>query len=103
MVNLEKMSRIIDRLEVTSPGPWDTMVDTEGRISVVSPNSEILAENISVEDAWYVSHSREDVEALVHEVLDLRRLVVDIHVLLGDKENHDIIMSYIEAVMKERF
>lgn len=101
-MNLSKISNILDRLEGATVGPWDTIIDTEGRAFLMSPNKEILAENISVGDAWYTSHSGEDIKMLIDEVLDLRRLIFDIHVLVDEKEEHGIIKSYIETVMRDR-
>jgi hypothetical protein len=101
-MKLHEVSKILDRMEASSPDPWDTTVTTDGGVTLTSVNQEVLAENISVEDAWYTSHSREDIKHLIDEVLDLRRLVFDIHVLLEDKEEHGIIRSYIDAVMESR-
>lgn len=102
MMNLTSLSKLLDRLESSTVGPWDTMIDQEGRATLVSPNQEILANNISVEDAWYVSHSREDIKMLINEVLDLRRLIHDTHVLLQEKQSHGNIMAYIEGFMQDR-
>lgn len=101
-MQIYSLSKILDRLEAASPGPWDTTVDSEGLVTLTSPNREILATNISVEDAWFASHSREDIEGLINEVLDLRRLIFDVHVLLGENETSGNIMSYIESFMRER-
>jgi len=99
---ITQLSKMLDRIEAASPGPWDTTVDAEGLVTLTSPNEEVLATNISVEDAWYVSHAREDMEGLINEVLDLRRLIFDVHVLLEENEAHGNIMSYIESFMRER-
>jgi len=101
-MHLRSISKLLDRLESATVGPWDTTVDREGKVTLTSPNQEILADNISVEDAWFISHSREDVAMLVNEVLDLRRLVYDIHLLLEDKQAHGNIMAYIESFMQDR-
>jgi len=101
-MNINQISKVLDRLESSTVGPWDTMIDTEGRATLTSPNQEVLANNIGVEDAWYVSHSREDIKLLINEVLDFRRLVHDIHLMLEDRHAHGNIMAYIEGFMRER-
>jgi len=101
-MRLDQLGKMLDRMEVTSPGPWDTMVDPQGRIALTSSNSEILASDISVEDAWYISHTKEDIKMLIDEVLDLRRLITDIHMLIADKTDSGIVSKYIESVMSGR-
>lgn len=102
MMRISDMSKLLDRLEESTVGPWDTTVDQEGKITLTSPNREVLADNISVQDAWFISHSKDDIKVLLDEVLDLRRLVFDVCVLLDDKEEHGLITKYIEAFMKDR-
>jgi hypothetical protein len=101
-MQITDLSKMLDRMEAASPGPWDTTVDVDGQVTLTSPNHEVLATNISVEDAWYISHAHEDVKHLIDEVLDLRRLIYDVHVLLTENETHGNIMSYLESFMRER-
>ena len=101
-MHLRSITKLLDRLDSTSPGPWDTTIDKEGRATLTSANQETLADNIRVEDAWFISHSQEDIKLLINEVLDLRRLVYDVHLLLEDKQAHGNIMAYIESFMQDR-
>lgn len=101
-MHLNQLSNILNRIEAISSEPWDTIIDESGKIAVKTNTNQVVADNISIEDAWFISQAPEDVKSLMNEVLDLRRLIYDIHLMLDEREDGGIIMKYIELVMKGR-
>jgi len=101
-MHISQISGMLDRLESSTMGPWDTTIDEKGVITVTDPDMTAVARGVSIQDAWQISHANEDIKVLIDEVLDLRRLIFDVHVLLDDNAERGVIKSYIEAVMSER-
>lgn len=71
MINQEQLNAIKERVAKATPGPW--LVEEsryEGRFNAASAdeNYDLPACLMGIEDAEFVTHSREDVPALVAEV-----------------------------------
>lgn len=101
-MHLNQLSNILNRIEAISSEPWDTIIDETGRVAVKTNTNQVVADNIAIEDAWFISQAPEDIKVLMNEVLDLRRLIYDVHIMLDEREDSGIIMKYIEMVMKGR-
>lgn len=101
-MHLNQLSNILNRIEAISSEPWDTIIDENGKVAVKTNTNHVVADNIAIEDAWFISQAPEDIKSLMNEVLDLRRLIYDVHIMLDEREDSGIIMKYIEMVMKGR-
>jgi hypothetical protein len=101
-MHLSQLSNILSRIEAISSDPWDTIIDETGRIAVKANTDQVVADNIAIEDAWFISQAPEDIKLLMNEVLDLRKLIYDIHLMLEEREDSSIITKYIEMVMGAR-
>lgn len=80
-MNQEQLNAIKKRLAKATPGPW--LVEEsryEGRFNAASAdeNYDLPACLMGIEDAEFVTHSREDVPALVTEVERLRQALAKI-------------------------
>lgn len=88
MINQEQLNAIKERMAKATPGPW--LVEEsryEGRFNAASAdeNYDLPACLMGIEDAEFVTHSREDVPALVAEVEYLRGMLRDTRKIVRQK------------------
>lgn len=101
MMYIQEIAKVLDRLEGATDGGWDATVAENGSVSLTT-ESDTLAENLKVNDAWFISHSKEDISVLMNEVLDFRKLLFDVKQLLAEEMSHDMILAYIEGILEDR-
>ncbi|WP_249650510.1 MULTISPECIES: hypothetical protein [unclassified Lysinibacillus] len=106
-MNQEQLNAIKDRMSKATPGPWLVGESRyEGRFNAASANEnyDLPACLMGIEDAEFVTHSREDVPALVAEVERLQnRCELYELVKRNDKKTIEQIYEFNERLTTDLF
>jgi len=67
-ITKKEIDEIKSRLEKASPGPWRVATTTDGEYILDSDDCVVAATFERKEDAYFVTHTREDISRLVAEI-----------------------------------
>lgn len=87
-MNSEQLNAIKERAEKATPGPWELDTDDNG-IWNEGGRNYLGSVNLSITDAEFIAHAREDIPQLVAEVERLQKRLSECESLLS--EAHDVL------------